>query len=157
MNLQESHTKIQLKIDIKIEVNTMDSIFKQLFQYGYHDTEITSIDCEGLEVKLNFDKGIYLLDENGNETILSKPMQVILKISSYFDSFEKSFEIKEYGKKIKYLEYKTFKKYLQKESFGISMCYYSKFDSCILFDGGFSKRNIMFSIDDVNEIIIQEL
>ena len=81
----------------------MDSIFKQLFQYGYHDTEITSIDCEGLEVKLNFDKGIYLLDENGNETILSKPMQVILKISSCFDSFEKSFEIKEYGKKIKYL------------------------------------------------------
>ena len=62
MNLQESHTKIQLQIDIKIEVNTMDSIFKQLFQYGYHDTEITSIDCEGLEVKLNFDKGIYLLD-----------------------------------------------------------------------------------------------
>ena len=109
----------------------MDSIFKQLFQYGYHDTEITSIDCEGLEVKLNFDKGIYLLDENGNETILSKPMQVILKISSYFDSFE--------------------------ESFGISMCYYSKFDSCILFDGGFLKRNIMFSIDGVNEIIIQEL
>ena len=70
----------------------MDSIFKQLLQYGFHDTEITSIDCEGLEVKLNFDNGIYLLDENGKETILSKPMQVILKISSYFDSFEESFE-----------------------------------------------------------------
>ena len=83
----------------------MDSIFKQLFQYGFHDTEISSIDCEGLEVKLNFDKGIYLLDENGKETILSKPMQVILKISSYFDSFEETFEIKEYGKKVKYLEY----------------------------------------------------
>ena len=36
-----------------------------------------------------------MLDENGKETILSKPMQVILKISSYFDSFEESFEIKE--------------------------------------------------------------
>ena len=135
----------------------MDSIFKQLFQYGFHDTEITSIDCEGLEVKLNFGKGIYLLDENGKETILSKPMQVILKISSYFDSFEESFEIKEYGKKVKYLEYITFKKHLQKESFGISMCYYSNFNSCILFDGGISKRNIMFSIEGVNEIIIQEL
>lgn len=90
---------INFKSIIKIEVNTMDSIFKQLFQYGFHDTEISSIDCEGLEVKLNFDKGIYLLDENGKETILSKPMQVILKISSYFDSFEETFEIKEYGKK----------------------------------------------------------
>ena len=135
----------------------MDSIFKQLFQYGFHDTEISSIDCEGLEVKLNFDKGIYLLDENGKETILSKPMQVILKISSYFDSFEETFEIKEYGKKLKYLEYITLKNHLQKESFGISMCYYSNFNNCILFDGGISKRNIMFSIEGVNEIIIQEL
>ena len=135
----------------------MDSIFKQLFQYGFHDTEITSIDCKGLEVKLNFDKGIYLLDENGKETILSKPMQVILKISSYFDSFEESFEIKEYGKKVKYIEYLTLNKYLQKESFGISMCYYSNFNSCVLFDGGISKRNIMFSIEGINEIIIQEL
>lgn len=135
----------------------MDNIFKQLFQYGFHDTEISSIDCEGLEVKLNFDKGIYLLDETGKETNLSKPMQVILKISSYFDSFEEAFEIKEYGKKVKYLEYITLKKYLQKESFGISMCYYSSFNSCILFDGGFLKRNIMFSIEGVNKIIIQEL
>ena len=111
----------------------MDSIFKQLFQYGFHDTEISSIDCEGLEVKLNFDKGIYLLDENGKETILSKPMQVILKISSYFDSFEETFEIKEYGKKVKYLEYITLKNHLQKESFGISMCYYSNFNNCIIY------------------------
>lgn len=135
----------------------MDSIFKQLFQYGFHDTEISSIDGEGLEVKLNFDKGIYLLDENGKETILSKPMQVVLKIDSYFDSFEEAFEIKEYGKKVKYIEYLTLKKYLQKESFGISMCYYSIFNNCVLFDGGISKRNIMFSIEGVNEIIIQEL
>ena len=135
----------------------MDNIFKQLFQYGFHDTEISSIDCEGLEVKLNFDKGIYLLDETGKETNLSKPMQVILKISSYFDSFGEAFEIKEYGKKVKYLEYITLKKYLQKESFGISMCYYSGFNSCILFDGGILKRNIMFSIEGVNEIIFQEL
>lgn len=77
----------------------MNSIFKQLFQYGFHDTEISSIDGECLEVKLNFDKGIYLLDENGKETVLSKPMQVILKIDSHFDSFEEAFEIKEYGKK----------------------------------------------------------
>ena len=148
---------INFKSIIKLEVNTMDSIFKQLFQYGFHDTEISSIDGEGLEVKLNFDKGIYLLDENGKETILSKPMQVVLKIDSYFDSFEEAFEIKEYGKKVKYIEYLTLKKYLQKESFGISMCYYSIFNNCVLFDGGISKRNIMFSIEGVNEIIIQQL
>ena len=135
----------------------MNSIFKQLFQYGFHDTEISSIECEGLEIKLNFDQGIYLLDENGKETALYKQIQVVLKIDSYFDSFEEAFEIKEYGKKVKYIEYLTLNKYLQKESFGISMCYYSNFNSCILFDGGISKRNIMFSIEGVNEIIIKEL
>lgn len=133
----------------------MNNIFEHLFQYGFHETEITSIDCEGLEIRLNFDKGIYLLDENGKETILSKPMQIILKIDSYFNSSEEAFEIKEYGKKIKYLEYLTLKKHLEKEAFGISMAYYS--NNCILFDGGFPKKNIMLIIECINEVIIQEL
>ena len=60
----------------------MNNIFEQLFQYGFHDTEIYSIDGEGLEIRLTFENGIYLLDENGKETILSKPMQVVLKINS---------------------------------------------------------------------------
>ena len=44
---------------IKIEVNKMDNIFGELFKYGFHDTEISSIEGEGLEIKLKFDKGIY--------------------------------------------------------------------------------------------------
>lgn len=135
----------------------MNNIFEQLFQYGFHDTEISSVEGEGLEIKLNLDNGIYLLDENGKETILSKPMQVIFRIDSYFDSFEEAFEIKEYGKRVKYLDYLTLKKYLQKEIFGISMSYYSNFNNCVLFDGGISKKSIMFSIEGINEIIIQEL
>lgn len=93
----------------------MNNIFEQLFQYGFHDTEISSVEGEGLEIKLNFDNGIYLLDENGKETILSKPMQVIFRIDSYFDSFEDAFEIKEYGKKVKYLDYLTLKKIYKKK------------------------------------------
>lgn len=148
---------INFKSIIKIEVNAVDNIFKQIFQYGFHDTEISSIDGKDLEIKLNFDKGIYLLDEKGKETILSKPMQVILKIESYFDSFEDAFEIKEYGEKLKYLDYSVLKKYLQKEAFGISMVYYSNFNNCILFDGGICKKNIMLSVEGVKEIIIHEL
>ena len=135
----------------------MDNVFKQLFQYGFHDTEIASIEGEGLEIKLNFDKGIYLLDKNGKETILSKPMQIVLRIDSYFDSFEEALEIKEYGRKVKYIDYSILKKYLKKDTFGISMSYYSNFNNCVLFDGGILKKNIMFSIECVNEIIIKEL
>lgn len=135
----------------------MNNIFEQLFQYGFHDTEIYSIDGEGLEIRLTFENGIYLLDENGKETILSKPMQVVLKINSCFDSFEEAFEIREYEKKVKYLDYLTLKKYLQKDTFGISMVYYSKFSNCILFDGGSCKKQIMFSIEGIDEIVIREL
>lgn len=135
----------------------MDNIFEQFLKYGFHDTEISSIDGEGLEIKLNFNNGIYFLDENGKETNLSNPIQIILRLDSYFDSFEEAFEIKEYGKKLKYLEYSTLKKILQKEEFGILMSYYSNFNNCILFDGGIPKKNIMLSIEGINEIIIQEL
>lgn len=134
----------------------MNNIFEQLFQYGFHDTEISSIDGDGLEVKLTFDNGIYLLDESGKETTLSKPMRVVLKINSSFDSFVEAFEIREYGRKIKYLDYSVFEKYLQKNAFGISMAYFSKFNNCILFDGGFYNKQIMLSIEGIDEIVIRE-
>lgn len=135
----------------------MNNVFEEISQYGFHDTEMFSIDGEGLEIKLNFDKGIYLLDTNEKEIILSKPMQVVLRIDSCFDSFEEAIEIKEYGKKVKYLDYSKLKKYLQKEAFGITMLYYSNFNSCMLFDGGIAKKSIMLSIEGINEIIIKEL
>ena len=121
------------------------------------DTEISSIDCNNLEIRLNFENGIYVLDENGKEAYLSKPMQVVLTIDSYLKTYNHALEIKEYGKKIKYLEYERLRKKLQKESFGISMLYYSKFNNCILFDGGFTKENIMLSIEGIVDIRFQEL
>ena len=98
-----------------------------------------------------------MLDENGKETILSKPMQVILKINSDFDSLDEVFEIKEFGKKFKYIDYMLLEKYLQKDTFGILMAYYSKFNSSILFEGGINNKKIIFSIDEIDEITICEL
>ena len=115
------------------------------------------MECENLEIKLNFDDGIYLLDETGKETILSKPMQVILHIKPYVDSYERVIDITEYGRKIKYLDYAEFQKYLKKETFSIMMVYYSKFCSCILFDGGFFKKDVKLCIEGVDDIIFQKL
>lgn len=134
----------------------MNNIFEQLFQYGFHDTEISSIDYEDLQIKLNFDEGIYLLDEKGKETVLSKPMQVILKINFKFNSLEEVFEIKECGKRVKHIDYSLLEKYMQKEAFKIWMVYYSNFNKCILFDGGICKKQIMLSIEGIDEIVINE-
>ena len=84
-------------------------------------------------------------------------MQVILKINFEFDSLDEVFEIREFGKKSKYIDYSSLEKYFQKDKFGILMIYFSKFNSSILFEGGIRNKKIMFSIDEIDEIIIQEL
>ena len=135
----------------------MKNIFEELFQYGFHDTDISSIYCEGLEIRLNFNDGIYLLDEKGKETCLSRPKQVVFKINSNYESCKNAFTIKEYGEKVKYHEYSFLSKHFQKDTFGISMVYYTNWGNVILFDGGFSRSLVLLSIEGIEEIIIQEL
>lgn len=48
--------EINFKSIIKIDVNIMNSIFKQLFQYGFHDTEISSIEGKGLKIGGDYNK-----------------------------------------------------------------------------------------------------
>ena len=139
---------------IEMEMNIMSKRFEQLFQYGFHDTELSSIDEKGLKLVLNFDKGLYLLNEEGKETVLSKPVKIFLQINSRYDSLEQVIEIREYGKKVKYIDYVLFKKYLEKEPFEIWMTYYNNFNNCILFDGGIGKRQIMFSIEEIENVIV---
>lgn len=142
----------------KIEVTRMNNIFEKLLQYGFHDTDITAIEIESFEIILEFKNGIYLLDENGRERNLSKPLKIIFKINSTFVNTPRAvFEIREYVKKLKYLDYSTFEKYFQKDKFGILMLYYSNFNNSILIEGGICNKQIMFSIEDIDEVIIHEL
>lgn len=135
----------------------MNNIFKQLSDYGFHDTIISSIEGNGLILKLNFDNGVYLLSQLGKETFLSKPIQMILKIRSDFTSFENAFEIRKFGRKVKYLDYTTFLKYFKEKGFGISMVYYNNFNNSILFDGGIEKKNIIFTVEGITQVTICEV
>lgn len=133
--------------------------FERIFQYGFHDTKISSIEDDGLQMKLNFDEGIYLLDDAGKESVLSKPMQMVLKIINYnyeLTSVEYFVNITEYGKKTKFIDYLDFKKHLKKRPFGIAMVYYSDFDNAISFTGGFGKEAYELEITSVETIIIRE-
>lgn len=136
----------------------MNNIFEKLLQYGFHDTYITAIEIGTFEIRLEFKEGIYLLDESVRERNLSKPLQIILKINSTFiDTPKDVFEIREYVKKLKYLEYSIFENYFEKDKFGILMLYYSNFNNSILIEGGICNKQIMFSIEDIEEVIIHEL
>jgi len=86
----------------------VNNIFEKLLQYGFHDTDITSIEISAFEIRLKFKDGIYLLDESGKERNLSKPTQIIFKINSTFvDEPQDVFEIRECVKKLKYLDYSS--------------------------------------------------
>ena len=136
----------------------MHNIFEKLLQYGFHDTHITKIEIEAFEIRLEFKKGIYMLDESGREQFLSKPMQIIFKINSTCVGMaQDAFEIREWSKKLKHLDYSTFEKCFKKDDFGILMLYYSNFNNSILIEGGFFNKKIMVSIEEIDEIIVREI
>ncbi len=132
----------------------MNEIFKELFKYGFHDTEITNIFIDRFEVKINFDNGLYILDKNGKETILSDPISLVLNIKSYVNSVENCIEIREFGKKTAYIDFKKFQKQFKNGPFSVAMNYIGVFNNSILFDGGFLGKQIIFSIDEIDSISI---
>lgn len=89
-------------------------IFEELFQYGFHDTEISSIETSLCELRLNFNNGIYLLNEACRETTLTKPLQLKFQITPAFFSEEYVVNVTSYGKKTKYYNYSDMKKNFKK-------------------------------------------
>lgn len=131
-------------------------IFEELFQYGFHDTEISSIETSLCELRLNFNNGIYLLNEACRETTLTKPLQLKFQITPAFFSEEYVVNVTSYGKKTKYYNYSDMKKKFQKSSFEVVNVYFSPFNA-VLFDGGMKKESMLFYIDFIEKVTICEL
>lgn len=132
----------------------MNNVFEPLFQYGFHDTEFSSIEIDGTEIKLHFDKGIYLLDETGNETQLSKSAIVALKVAlqPFIEQVEQQIEIKIVDEKCGDLEYSDLKKDLKKEPFEVFAVYFSPFNNTVLFTGSIGNKSVDLSIEGVQNI-----
>lgn len=131
-------------------------IFEELFQYGFHDTEISSIETSLCELRLNFNNGIYLLNEACRETTLTKPLQLKFQITPAFFSEEYVVNVTSYRKKTKYYNYSDMKKKFQKSSFEVANIYFSPFNA-VLFDGGMKKESMLFYIDFIEKVTICEL
>lgn len=130
----------------------MNKVFSEIFKYGFHDTEITSISIDKNDIQIFFENGLYLLDDSGKETTLTGSIILILSIESSFNEIENCFEIREFGKKIKYVDIQWFQNQLKREPYSISMHYYSKFNDSILFDGGFLGKQVILSIEEIGNI-----
>lgn len=136
----------------------MNSIFEKLSKYGFHDTELSSIDFDKTTVTLNFKDGLYLLDTNGKELTKTKPLHVIIYFDKEFESLDEVFDFREFQKRRGYrIDYLSFSKYLRQETYEICDVFYSNFSKSLLFDGGFCKRDIVFTIEEITDIVFCEI
>lgn len=124
------------------------------YQYGLHDTEINRITVTEYGIVLEFDKGVYLLDDTGKETELSKKCFLELKIN-FFDR-EKMYEhvlVRLTRKnKTKEIEYADFAAMLTKSSFNVYLDYYCPFADSILIKGSTDQGGIEFTVTEIAEL-----
>lgn len=137
----------------------MGNVLEVLCKYGFHDTMIHSIDIKENELVLHFGQGLFFLDENRNETVLSKPISLHLHIDlpPYVNSVEQVIEIQIYGKRIKSIDYERLKKIVSNMPFSLHMVYFSPFCNTLLFVGGVDRKeccNII--VENVQSISIVE-
>ena len=122
--------------------------------YGLHDTEINRITCTDVGIILEFSNGVYLLDNTGKETVLSKKCYFELKINS-FDrlNISEHIEIKRIRKKkIKEIEYDKFVALLSKNTLSIYLDYYCPFAGSLLIKGSIDKYGIEFVVSEIAEL-----
>ena len=124
------------------------------YQYGLHDTVINKIVSTEVGIILQFDDGVYLLDDTGKETVLSKKCNLDLKIN-FFDkqNLYEHIEIKRiYKKKIEEIKYDEFEALLSKHTFSVYLDYYCPFGDSLLIKGSIDKYCIEFVVTEIAEL-----
>ena len=124
------------------------------YQYGLHDTVINRIIRTDYGIILEFDDGVYLLDDMGHETVLSKKCYLELKINDFdrqnmFQHIAINLIRK---KRIKEIEYDEFERLLSKNAFSVYLDYYRPFGDAFLIKGTMGKYGIEFEVSEIAEL-----
>lgn len=137
----------------------MNNLADKLFEFGFHDTEISDIDCIESSVYLTFHNGLYILDNTGKEIELSDSITMRIDIDKryMFGSIYNLIEIIEFSNQERDVDFLSFKKRISDSSFEIHMAYYSKFNNTILFDGSIKDKHITFTVENCTDISYQIL
>ena len=124
------------------------------YQYGLHDTVINRIIRSDDGIILEFDDGVYLLDDLGHETVLSKKCYLELKINDFDkqNMFEHISINLDYKRKLKEIEYAEFETLLSKNTFSVYLDYYCPFGDSLLIKGSIGKYGIEFVVTEISEL-----
>ena len=124
------------------------------YQYGLHDTVINRIIRTDDGIVLEFDDGVYLLDDKGHETVLSKKCYLKLKINEFDrqNMFQHISINLDYKRKLKEIEYAEFETLLSKNTFSVYLDYYCPFGDSLLIKGSIDKYGIEFVVTEIAEL-----
>lgn len=119
----------------------------ELFKNGFHDTEITSIEIDGLTVTLRFAKGAYLLDESGKETALSKPCRYVIGLDKRFcRDADSVIDVEAVNRRAnRYLDIVD----ISSAHLGVQDVFFSPFNNTILIDASLEEDRLLIKIENV--------
>lgn len=83
-------------------------IYDKIMKFGYHDTDATGISYDESRIIMNFEKGIYNLDESGREKDLTSCAKIIITVDTRYVKITNCVEIFEIGRKFKTISLETF-------------------------------------------------
>lgn len=83
-------------------------IYDKIMKFGYHDTDATGISYDESRIILDFEKGIYNLDESGREKDLTSCVKIIITVDTRYDKITNCVEFFEIGSKFKTISLETF-------------------------------------------------
>ena len=129
-------------------------MFEKYIEYGLHDTSVSDIIIEENGLTFLFQEGVYILNDAGIETSLSKPCKMCIKIE-YFDKnslFEHCSFYKCHKKHFSEVEFSIIKKLLSKNRFNIDLDFYSPFARAISLRGYIGKYLAEIRITEILSI-----
>ena len=129
-------------------------MFEKCIEYGLHDTFINDIIVEENGLIFLFQEGVYILDDMGRETTLSKPCKMNICIED-FDSnrlFEHCSFYKCRKKHFSEVDLSDIKKLLLINRFAIDLDFYSPFARAISIRGHIGKYMAEIRISEIQSI-----
>lgn len=129
-------------------------MFEKYIEYGLHDTSVNGIIIKENGLTFLFQEGVYILNDAGKETSLSKPCKMCINIE-YFDKnslFEHCSFYKCNKKHFSEVEFSDIKNLLSKNRFVVDLDFYSPFARAISLRGHIGKYLAKIRITEIQSI-----
>ena len=129
-------------------------MFERYIDYGLHDTFVNDIVIEENGLTFLFNEGVYILNDAGKESTLSKPCRLKINIEDFCGDrlFEHCSFYKCHKKHFSEADFSEVKKLLLKNCFDVDLDFYSPFARAIALKGYIGKYMIEIRVTEILSI-----